>query len=131
MASAATKTAPNRNSAVHSSSPDYARAITQNSLTAKKHRGCTKYVTIPDDLRLSIDRDNPRFKRVYALRSECERYNSRLKATGQERLWVRNGNSAANLNTIAAITMLAVALAAVKAGGNYSFRALKAAKRSA
>lgn len=97
----------------------------------KKHRGCTKYVTIPDDLRLSIDRDNPHFKRVYALRSECERYNSRLKATGQERLWVRNGNSAANLNTIAAITMLAVALTAVKSGSRFSYRAIKTAKRSA
>lgn len=38
-----------------------------------------------------------------------ERYNSRFKAAGQERLWVRNGSSAENLNTIAHITALAVA----------------------
>ena len=33
----------------------------------KKHRGCTKYITIPDDYRLSIDRDSIAFKSVYAL----------------------------------------------------------------
>jgi len=46
----------------------------------KKHRGCTKHVTIPDDYRLSIDRRSSAFKKTYALRSECERYNSRFKA---------------------------------------------------
>ena len=54
------------------------------------------------------NRECLRFKRVYALRSECERYNSRFKASGQDRLWVRNANSAANLNTIAHIAALAV-----------------------
>ena len=52
---------------------------------------------------------NFRFKRLYVLRTECERYNSRFKGTGQERLWVRNGKSAENLNTIAHITALALA----------------------
>ena len=77
-----------------------------------------KYKTIPTDYRLSIDRSCLCFKRTYALRTECERYNSRFKSTGQERLWVRNGASAANLNTLAHISALAVALAAVLHGSH-------------
>lgn len=46
-----------------------------------KATGCTKYVTLPDDYRLSIQRDSIAFKSIYALRTECERYNSRFKAT--------------------------------------------------
>ena len=70
------------------------------------------------------------FKRTYALRTECERYNSRFKSTGQERLWVRNGTSAANLNTLAHISTLAVALAAVL-HGSHSYRSAKQFRRSA
>lgn len=77
-----------------------------------KPTGCTKYVTLPDDYRLSIQRDSISFKSIYALRTECERYNSRFKDTSQERLWVRNKKSAENLNTIAHIAMLAIATAA-------------------
>ena len=87
----------------------------------KKNRGCTKYKTVPDDYRLSIDRSCLCFKRTYALRTECERYNSRFKSTGQERLWVRNGTSAANLNTLAHISALTVALTAVL-HGSHSYR---------
>lgn len=73
----------------------------RNWNNGKKNRGCTKYKTIPNDYRLSIDRSCLSFKRTYALRTECERYNSRFKCTGQERLWVHNSVSATNLNTIA------------------------------
>jgi len=103
----------------------------QNWNNGKKNRGCTKYVTIPNDYRLSIDRRSAEFKSVYALRTECERYNSRFKSTGQERLWVRNGNSAANLNTIAHISLLAVAIAAVITKTEVSYRCLKSVKRIA
>lgn len=72
----------------------------KNFYNGKKHRGCTKYITIPDDLRLSVDRDSKYFKSNYSLRTECERYNSRFKNTGQERMWVRNKSSVTNLNTI-------------------------------
>ena len=96
----------------------------------KKNRGCTKYKTVPDDYRLSIDRSCLYFKRTYALRTECERYNSRFKSTGQERLWVRNGASAANLNTLAHISALAVALAAVLSG-SHSYRASRSFRRGA
>ncbi len=97
----------------------------------KKHRGCTKHITIPDDLRLSIDRESKYFKNTYSLRTECERYNSRFKSTGQERMWVRNKSSVTNLNTLAHISLLAVAVAAIASGTGKSYRKLKAVKRIA
>ena len=102
----------------------------KNWNNGKKNRGCTKYKTIPTDYRLSIDRSCLYFKRTYALRTECERYNSRFKASGQDRLWVRNGASATNLNTLAHISALAVALAAVLSG-SHSYRSAKLLRRSA
>ena len=102
----------------------------KNWNNGKKNRGCVKYRIIPSDYRLSIDRSCLSFKRTYALRTECERYNSRFKASGQERLWVRNGNSAANLNMLAHISALAIALAAVLSG-SHSYRASKSFRRSA
>lgn len=103
----------------------------KNWNNGRKNRGCTKYVTIPDDYRLSIDRSCASFKRTYALRSECERYNSRFKDTGQARLWVHNGISAENLNTISHITALTIAVAAVAFKLNHSYRSRKALRRAA
>jgi len=103
----------------------------KNWNNGKKNKGCTKYVTIPDDYRLAIDRNSVEFKSVYALRTECERYNSRFKSTGQERLWVRNGKSAENLNTIAHISLLAIAMAAVVTKSKVSYRCIKSVKRVA
>lgn len=102
----------------------------KNWNNGKKNKGCTKYKTIPTDYRLSIDRSCLSFKRTYALRTECERYNSRFKVSGQERLWVRSGASAANLNTLAHISALAVALAAVLSG-SHSYHSTKLLRRSA
>lgn len=103
----------------------------KNWNNGKKNRGCTKYVTIPDDYRLSIDRQSIGFKSVYSLRSECERYNSRFKSTGQERLWVRNFNGVQNLNTIAHISLLAIAISSVITKSDVSYRAIKSVKRIA
>ena len=102
----------------------------KNWNNGKKNRGCTKYVTIPDDYRLSIDRESVSFKKIYALRTEAERYNSRFKATKQERLWVHGMNAAQNLNTIAHIALLAVAYAAVVTKSKTSYRSLKQIKRA-
>jgi len=102
----------------------------KNWNNGKNRRGCTKYLTLPSDYRLFIDRESLPFKRTYALRTECERYYSRFKASGQERLWVRNANSAANLNSLAHISALAVALAAVLSGA-HSYRSAKLLQRSA
>lgn len=103
----------------------------KNWNNGKKNRGCTKYVTLPDDYRLSIDRECISFKKIYALRTEAERYNSRFKSTKQERLWVRGLNAAQNLNTVAHIALLAVAAAAIIFKTEFSIRSLKSAKRSA
>ena len=97
----------------------------------KKNRGCTKYVTIPDDYRLSIDRCSIAFKSVYALRTEAERYNSRFKQAGFERVFVRSGNSVKNLNTIAHISLLSIAIAAVITKKAASYRSVKTLKRLA
>ena len=97
----------------------------------KKNRGCTKYVTIPDDYRLSLDRQSIVFKSVYALRTEAERYNSRFKQAGCERVFVRNGNSVKNLNTIAHIALLSIAITAVVTKKNVSYRCTKTVKRLA
>ena len=103
----------------------------KNWNNGKKNRGCTKYITIPDDYRLSIDRECISFKKIYALRTEAERYNARFKMTGQERLWVHSFKSAQNLNSIAHIALLAIAYAAFITKSKYSVRCLKSAKRTA
>lgn len=103
----------------------------KNWNNGKKTRGCTKYVTLLDDYRLSIDRECVSFKKIYALRTEAERYNSRFKQTGQERLWVHSFNAAQNLNSVAHIALLAVAHAAVVTKFESSYRSLKSVKRIA
>ena len=97
----------------------------------KKNRGCTKYITLPADYRLSIDRSSIAFKSVYALRTEAERYNSRFKQAGCERVFVRSGNSVKNLNTIAHISLLSIAIAAVITKKAASYRSVKTLKRLA
>ena len=46
-------------------------------------------------------------------------------------MWVRNKASVINLNTIAHISLLAVAVAAITTGTGQSYRKLKAVKRIA
>ena len=55
----------------------------KNFYNGKKHRGCTKYITVPNDLRLSIDRVSQYFKSTYSLKAECKRYHSRFKTPGR------------------------------------------------
>ena len=100
-----------------------------NWFNRKKHRGCFKWITIPDDYRLSIDRSSNVFKSVFKLRSECERYNSRFKSTAQERLSVRNFFSAQNLNSFAHIAILSVAIFAFLSNFHFSYRSFFSIKR--
>ena len=88
-------------------------------------------MTLPDDYRLSIDRECITFKKIYAMRTEIERYNSRFKNTGQERLWVHSMDAARNLNSIAHIALLSVAIAATVTKSACSYRCLKSVKRTA
>lgn len=103
----------------------------KNWNNSKKNRGCTKYVTIPDDYRLSIDRNSIAFKSIYDLRTEAERYSSRFKQAGCERVFVRNGNSVKNLNTFAHISLLSIAITAVVTKKCDSYRCTKTVKRLA
>lgn len=103
----------------------------KNWNNGKRNRGCTKYITIPDDYRLSIDRNSLEFKSIYALRTEAERYNSRIKQAGCERAFVRNGNSVKNILTIAHISLLAIAVATVSLKKSVSYRSVKSVKRIA
>ena len=96
-----------------------------------KNRGYTKYITIPDDYRLSIDRNSIAFKSVYALKTKAECYNSRFKQAGCERVYVRKGNSVKNLNTIAHISLLSIVITAVITKKNISYRCTKSIKRFA
>ncbi|WP_129545131.1 transposase [Thermoanaerobacter ethanolicus] len=97
----------------------------------KKHRGCTKYAIISSDYRSSINRDSLYFKAVYRLRVESERYNSRFKALDFEKAYVRNINSVSNLNTFGHITLLTVAIVAIKLGKFDEFKSLSALMQSA
>lgn len=103
----------------------------KNWNNCRKTRGCTKYITVPDDYRLSIDRDSIAFKSVYSLRTEAERYNSRFKQAGCKRVYVRNGNSVKNLNTIAHISLLSIVITAVVTKKDISYRCTKTVKRLA
>lgn len=103
----------------------------KNFFNGKKCLGCNRYITLPNDLRLQIDRNSRYFKTTYSLRTECERYNSRFKKTGQERVFVRNISSVTNLNTIAHISLLSVAIAAINSKSGKSYRTLKSLKRCA
>lgn len=79
----------------------------------KKHRGCTKYVTVGCDYRSSIDTTSAKFKKIYALRTESERLNSRIKSLEIEHPMVRNISSIKNFNTLASICVLLSSLVAI------------------
>ncbi len=103
----------------------------RNYFNGKKYRGCTKYVTLPHDERLSIDRSCISFKKIYALRTEIERYNARFKKTGQERMWVRSFNATQNLSSVAHIALLAVATVAILSNKAHLKNSPKAFMRAA
>lgn len=96
----------------------------------KKNRGCTRYISIGTDYRASINRESIFFKKVYALRTESERYNSRWKNLNLEKPTVRNINSITNLNTLGHITLLSLALAAIADNQKDKIRSLSKFKRA-
>lgn len=96
----------------------------------KKNRGCTSYITIGTDYRASINRESIFFKKIYALRTESERYNSRWKNLNLEKPTVRNINSIANLNTLGHITLLSLALAAIADNQKDKIRSLSKFKKA-
>jgi len=97
----------------------------------KKNRGCVKYKSIGTDYRASIDTESIFFRKIYSLRTESERYNSRLKNLNLEDAFVRNVNSVSNLNTLGHICLLTCALTAIRLDQHEKTKSLTGLKRSA
>lgn len=100
-------------------------------INGKKNRGCIKYKSIGTDYRASIDTKSLFFKKIYSLRTESERYNSRLKNLNLEDASVRNFDSISNLNTLGHICLLTSALVAIRLGQHDKTKSLTGLKRSA
>lgn len=103
----------------------------QKYFNGKRNRGCVKYKSIGTDYRASINTESLFFKKIYSLRTESERYNSRLKKLNLENAFVRNMNSVANLTTLGHICLLTSALTAIKLNQPDKTKSLTGLKRSA
>jgi len=79
-------------------------------------KGCITYLRVDanNSPRKSIGRNSREFKKLYNLRTSSERIFSRLLSIFMQYPTVKGLNATANLCTIAHITVLAVALTAVK-----------------
>ena len=77
-----------------------------------KHYGCTKYVDITDDARASVPRDSSTYQQTYQLRTEVERYFSRLGDREVEQTTHYNMRSIKNQMTIAHLSLSLIAYAA-------------------
>jgi hypothetical protein len=89
--------------------------------------GCTTNLRIDVDtsIRQNIDYGSQTFKKLYNLRTSSERIFSRLLMFSMQRCSVKGLNATANLCSLAHISVLAVALAAVKSGGRHKLRFIK------
>ena len=61
-------------------------------------------------MRVTLDRESPLYKAIYAQRTSTERINSQSKALGIKRPKVRNLHSVRNLNTLTYLVINARAL---------------------
>lgn len=89
--------------------------------------GCVTNLRLKTDtsIRDNIDYGSQAFKRLYALRTSSERVFSRLLLFSMQRSSVKGLQATANLCSLAHISVLAVALAAVKSGNKYKLRFIK------
>ena len=89
--------------------------------------GCTTNLRIDVDtsIRQNIDYGSQTFKKLYNLRSSVERIFSRLLSVLMQRPSVKGLNATRNLSTIAHITVLVIALAAIKTGHKDKARFVK------
>jgi len=76
-------------------------------------------------IRNSIDYGSQTFKKLYALRTSSERIFSRFLTFCMQDPSIRGLNANANVCTIAHITLLAIALSAVRAGQADKIRFIK------
>jgi transposase len=77
-----------------------------------KRYGCTKYIDITNDARAKVPRDSILFKQTYKLRTEVERYFSRLGNRDIEQTTHYNRKAIKNQITIAHLTLSLVAYTA-------------------
>lgn len=77
-----------------------------------KQYGCTKYVDITNDARARVPRDSIGYKQTYQLRTEVERYFSRLGDREVEQTTHYNIKSIKNQMTIAHLSLSLIAFAA-------------------
>lgn len=91
-----------------------------------KGTGCFAYTQVlSEDIRKQIAYGTPKFKKVYNLRSGCERIFSRLLDLCMQNPSVRGLRAISNHCTIAHITVLLVALTAAKTGNKDKIRFVK------
>lgn len=88
-------------------------------------KGCIAYLRGDRNIRDSIDYSSQSFKRIYNLRTGLERIFSRLLTLCMQNPSVKGLNATANHCTIAHITVLLVALTAVKSGNQDKIRFVK------
>jgi len=77
-----------------------------------KQYGCTKYLDITNDARAKVPRDTRLFKETYKLRTEVERYFSRLGNRDIEQTTYYKSKAIKNQMTIAHLSLSLVAYAA-------------------
>jgi transposase len=77
-----------------------------------KQYGCTKYIDITNDARAKVPRDSICFKQTYKLRTEVERYFSRLGNRDIEQTTHYNSKAIKNQTTIAHLALSLVAYTA-------------------
>ena len=89
--------------------------------------GCTTNIRIKTDtsIRDNIDYGSQTFKKLYRLRTSSERIFSRLLVFAMQASSVKGLHATTNLCSIAHISVLAVALAAVKSGNKHKLRFIK------
>lgn len=89
--------------------------------------GCITYlrVDVDESIRRTIDYGSQEFKKIYNLRTGAERIFSRLLALSMQESTVKGLNATANVCTIAHITVLSVALTAVRSGQKDKIRFVK------
>jgi hypothetical protein len=90
-----------------------------------KGQGCIAYRREDENIRDSIDYGSESFKKVYNLRTSSERIFSRLLTLCMQNPSVIGLNATANHCTIAHITVLLIALTAVKTGNKDKIRFVK------
>jgi hypothetical protein len=91
--------------------PDGCPLFHERFFTGKQY-GCTRYIDITDDARARVPRESNQFKKTYRMRTEVERYFSRLGDREVEQTTHYNMKSIKNQMTIAHLSLSLVAYAA-------------------